>query len=123
VSRGWSAPSDRVITCHGLLIWYHQLLDVRSLGEFNGTISKGNNTRLGHIPGQLWKAGSCEAVFGHGSLVAFSGAKLLDQADLRDPITQLMLPVNDVTAVITKSGLKKTSPVVTYCQSGLRAVS
>ena len=76
-----------------------QLLDVRSRGEWNGTVTRGNR-RTGHIPGAAhmeWK----DAVTDDG--------------------LKTFLPAERVRQKLAAAGVTPEKPVVTYCQGGVRA--
>ena len=76
-----------------------RLLDVRSQGEWEGTVTRGNR-RTGHIPGAAhmeW----VEAVTSDG-IKAFR-------------------PAGEITKRLAAEGVTPEKPVVTYCQGGVRA--
>lgn len=76
-----------------------QLLDVRSQGEWEGTVTRGNR-RTGHIPGAAhmeW----LDSVTGDG--------------------IKALRPADEVKRRLGAAGVTADKPIVTYCQGGVRA--
>jgi thiosulfate/3-mercaptopyruvate sulfurtransferase len=79
---------------------HEQLVDARAASRFTGAVAEPRaGLRSGHIP----------------------GSRNLPYAELFDPGTGLMKPLDNIRAAFTRAGVDLAKPVVTTCGSGVSA--
>ena len=78
-----------------------QLVDARPRGRFEGTVAEPRpDSRSGHIP----------------------GSRNVPYAELFDPKTGAMKPLDDLRKAFSRAGVDMTKPIVTTCGSGVSAL-
>jgi len=74
-----------------------QVVDARTLGEFNGNDLR--SARGGHIPGAIH----------------------FEWSQIKDPNTMKLRPLSEIESLFTKASIQKDKTTVTYCQTHMRS--